>query len=42
VTEYSAAIPTNSPNPEGAKALIEFMRSAEGGAAMKAKGLVPK
>jgi molybdate transport system substrate-binding protein len=42
VTEYSAAIPTNSPNPEGAKALIEFMRSAEGRAAMKAKGLVPK
>jgi molybdate transport system substrate-binding protein len=42
VTEYSAAIPANSLNPEGAKALIEFMRSAEGGAAMKAKGLVPK
>ena len=42
VTEYAAAIPANALNPEGAKALIQFMRSAEGAAAMKAKGLDPK
>jgi molybdate transport system substrate-binding protein len=42
VTEYSAAIPANSMHAQGAKALVEFMRSAEGGAVMKAKGLVPK
>jgi molybdate transport system substrate-binding protein len=42
VTEYAAAVPANALNPEGAKALIHFMRSAEGGTAMRAKGLVPK
>jgi molybdate transport system substrate-binding protein len=42
VTEYAAAVPANAMNPEEAKALIQFMRSAEGGAAMRAKGLVPK
>ena len=42
VTEYAAAIPANAVHPEGAKALVKFMRSAEGAAAMKAKGLDPK
>jgi molybdate transport system substrate-binding protein len=42
VTEYSVALPTNAVNGEGAKALVEFMRSTEGAAAMKAKGLDPK
>jgi molybdate transport system substrate-binding protein len=42
VTEYAAAIPRNAVNREGAKALLEFMRSAEGAAAMRAKGLDPK
>jgi len=39
VTEYAAAIPANAVHPEAGKALVEFMRSAEGAAAMKAKGL---
>jgi molybdate transport system substrate-binding protein len=42
VTEYVAAIPVNAINSEGAKAFVEFMRSAKGAAAMKAKGLDPK
>jgi molybdate transport system substrate-binding protein len=42
VTEYAAAIPANALNPEGAKAMVQFMRSAEGAAAMKARGLDPK
>jgi molybdate transport system substrate-binding protein len=42
VTEYAAAIPANAVNPEGAKALVEFMRSTGGAAAMKAKGLDPQ
>jgi molybdate transport system substrate-binding protein len=42
VTEYAVAVSAKALNPEGAKALIEFMRSAEGAAAMRAKGLVPK
>jgi molybdate transport system substrate-binding protein len=42
VTEYAAIIPANAVNPEGAKSLVRFMRSAEGAAAMKAKGLDPK
>jgi molybdate transport system substrate-binding protein len=39
VTEYAAAIPANAVHPEAGKALVEFMRSAEGAAAMRAKGL---
>src|SRR3954451_23501202 len=42
VTDYAAAIPANAVHPEAGKALVEFMRSAEGAAAMKAKGLDPK
>ncbi len=42
VTEYAAAIPARAMNREGAKALVEFMRSAQGAAAMKARGLDPK
>jgi molybdate transport system substrate-binding protein len=42
VTEYAAAIPANAVNPEGAKSLVGFMRSAEAAAAMKSKGLDPK
>jgi molybdate transport system substrate-binding protein len=39
VTEYAAAVPANAVHPEAGKALVEFMRSAEGAAAMRAKGL---
>ena len=42
VTEYAAAIPNNAVHPEQGKCLVEFLRSDEGAAAMKAMGLDPK
>ena len=42
VTEYAAAVPRTANHPEAGKALLEFMRSTEASAAMKARGLDPK
>ena len=42
VTEYAAAVPRTANHPEAGKALIQFMRSGQASAAMKARGLDPK
>jgi molybdate transport system substrate-binding protein len=42
VTEYALAIPANAIHPEAGKALVEFMRSPLGIAAIKARGLDPR
>jgi molybdate transport system substrate-binding protein len=42
VTEYAAAIPNDAVHPEEGKSLVQFVRSPEGAAAMKAMGLDPK
>jgi molybdate transport system substrate-binding protein len=41
-TEYAAAIPENAAHPQAGLALVEFMRSPQGAAAMKARGLDPR
>jgi molybdate transport system substrate-binding protein len=42
VTEYAAAVPLTANHPEAGKTLLQFMRSSEASAAMKARGLDPK
>jgi molybdate transport system substrate-binding protein len=40
--DYAVAIPVNAVQPETGKALVAFIRSPPGAAALKAKGLEPK
>ena len=40
--EYAVAIPVNAARPEAGKAFVAFMRSPQGIAALKAKGLEPR
>jgi molybdate transport system substrate-binding protein len=40
--EYAVTIPVNAVHPEAGKALVEFLRSPRGAAALKAKGLDPR
>jgi molybdate transport system substrate-binding protein len=42
VTEYALAIPANSVHPETGKAFVEFMRSPQGVAVLRARGLDPR
>jgi molybdate transport system substrate-binding protein len=41
VTQFTAIVPTNAPQPQGGRAVIDFLRRPASQAVIKAKGLEP-